>query len=248
MILVDDGIKHGRGFILAPSILSADPLSIGASIEALAGEGDWIHVDIMDGHFVPNLSYGPMLAGALRRKFAGSFIDVHVMAEPADDFVDMFTEMSPDVLTVQIEASRHIHRIVQKIRGAGIHPGVSINPGTPVSLIEPILPFVDLVLVMTVNPGFGGQAFIPETMGRVGDLVRFRAANGLGYLIEADGGINAETAPVAVSSGCDVLVAGAAVFGCGDPAEGARMIRAAARAGLNTNKTCTAESGDDAKR
>jgi ribulose-phosphate 3-epimerase len=196
----------------------------------------------MDGHFVPNLTYGPMLVKALKRSFADLFIDVHIMVEPADDFIDMFIETRPDVLTVQIEASRHIHRIAQRVRQEGIHPGISINPGTPVSLLEPMLPFVDLALIMSVNPGFGGQTFIPETLKKVKDLVRFRAANSLDYLIEADGGINSETAGRAVMSGCDVLVAGAAVFGDEEPAEGARRIKKS----VYKYKMDAAESVDDA--
>lgn len=218
-------IKGTKPFLLAPSILSADPLALRESIDSLHGEHDWIHVDIMDGHFVPNLTYGPMLVSALRKAFPQSFLDVHIMVDPVGAFIDMFTATKPDVLTVHVEATPHIHRVLQNIRDAGIHPGVSINPGTPVCMLEPILPFVDLVLVMTVNPGFGGQKFIPEVMPKVKDLVRFRAVHSLDYLIELDGGVNAENARSVVSMGCDVLVAGNAVFGNSDPAEAARAIK-----------------------
>ncbi|MDR1944401.1 MAG: ribulose-phosphate 3-epimerase, partial [Synergistaceae bacterium] len=181
----------------------------------------WIHVDIMDGRFVPNLTFGPSLVGSIRSAFPKLFLDVHIMAAPAENFVDMFVEAGTDLLTVQVEATRHIHRVIQKIRLAGARPGITLNPGTPVSMIEPVLPFVDLALVMTVNPGFGAQKLIPETLSKLKELVRFRAVHSLEYLIEVDGGVCAENASFLVLSGCDVLVAGSAVFGGKSPAAAA---------------------------
>jgi ribulose-phosphate 3-epimerase len=221
-------MKGGKNFLLAASILSADPLAIGDSVKSLKGEADWIHVDVMDGHFVPNLTYGPMMVKALRREFSGVFLDVHIMVEPADDFLEMFIETRPDVLTVHAEASRHIHRALQAIRGAGITPGIALNPGTPVSVIEPVLHMAGLVLVMTVNPGFGGQKFLPETMSKIKSLARSRAVNSFDFLTESDGGVNAETVGTLVSSGCDVLVAGSAIFDASDPAAAARAIKSGA--------------------
>lgn len=211
--------------LLAPSILSANPLSIGESIRALEGEADWIHVDIMDGHFVPNLTYGPSLVNALRREFPSSFLDVHIMAEPAEAFLDLFIAERPDTLTIHVEAASHIHGALQKIRAAGIRPGVTLNPGTPLSAVEPVLHAVDLILVMAVNPGFGGQQFIPEVLEKVKNLVRLRAVHSYGYLIEIDGGVNEKIAKDLVLNGCDVLVAGNAVFGAANPAEAARRIK-----------------------
>ena len=223
-------LKKDRPFLLAPSVLSADPLAIGDSIDRLEGEADWIHVDIMDGHFVPNLTYGPALVKALRRRYPDAFLDVHIMAERADDFLGMFAESGADLLAVHIEATRHIHRVLQTIRNNGIRPGVTLNPGTPVQAIEPILNMVDLVLVMSVNPGFAAQRFIPEVLLKVKELVRYRAARGLDFLIEIDGGVDASNAEMLVTSGCDVLVAGNAVFGSGNPAEMARRIKRAVSA------------------
>lgn len=218
-------LKGGKRFLLAPSILSANPLSIGADIRALEGQEDWVHVDIMDGHFVPNLTYGPSLVAALRKGFPQAFIDVHIMVEPAEVFLDIFTAVKPNTLTVHVEATPHIHRTLQKIRSAGVRPGVTLNPGTPLALIEPVLNMVDLVLVMAVNPGFGGQRFIPEVLEKVKSLVRLRSVHSYDYLIEIDGGVNADNAGDLVQSGCDVLVAGNAVFGAPDPAEAAREIK-----------------------
>jgi ribulose-phosphate 3-epimerase len=221
-------LKRGRKVLIAPSILSANPLAVGESVLSLKDEADWIHVDIMDGHFVPNLTYGPMMVSALRKSFGNIFLDVHLMTEPAEDFIGMFLPARPDILTIQLEAAKHVHRTLQAIREAGVRPGVSINPGTPVSVLEPVLDMADLVLVMTVNPGFGGQNFIPGTLDKIKSLVRSRAVDSLDFLIESDGGVNPETAGRLVSSGCDVLVAGSAVFGRGDPAMSVREIRNAA--------------------
>jgi ribulose-phosphate 3-epimerase len=229
--------RSGGKFLLAPSILSADPLDIGGSIDRLRGEFDWIHVDIMDGGFVPNLSFGPLTVAAIRRRYQGAFIDVHIMAAPAEDFIEMFAAEGPDLITIHAEATSHANMALGRIRSGGIRPGVSINPGTPVCLIEPLLPFADLVLVMGVNPGFGGQRFIPEVLTKVRDLVRFRAVHDLAYLIEIDGGVGPGNAADLVSSGCDVLVAGSSVFGGGDPAEAARKIRENAEAG-GPNQCC----------
>ena len=219
------GLKGGRSCILAPSILSADPLAIGDSIRSLGKEGDWIHVDVADGHFVPNLTFGPMMVSALRRGFPDAFIDVHLMVTPAEDFIGMFMKAGPDIITVQVEAARHVHRVLQAIRDAGITPGVAIDPGTSVSMLEPVLHMLGLVLVMTVNPGFGGQKFLPEVLSKVKHLVRERAVQSLDFLIECDGGVNSETAGVLVNAGCDVLVAGSAVYDSDDPARAAREIR-----------------------
>jgi ribulose-phosphate 3-epimerase len=207
----------GEDILISPSLLSADVLNMEKHIESLGGTEDWLHVDIMDGHFVPNLSYGPSLVKALRKKYPGAFLDVHIMVEPAEAFTDMFLAEGPSLLTVHAEATPHIHRVLQKIRSAGVYAGVSINPGTPAECLFPILHMADLVLVMSVNPGYGGQSFIPEVLEKVSLLSQKRRENGWNFLIEMDGGLGPDNIAEAVKHGCDVIVAGNAIFGKPDP-------------------------------
>lgn len=213
-----------RAPFLAPSILSADHLAIASSIEGI-GEVDILHVDIMDGHFVPNLSYGPAIVRALKKRFPKTVIDVHVMASPADMFVDMFISAGPDVLTFHAEATDHIYRILHQVKSAGIMAGVSIDPGTPLCMIDPILHAADLVLIMSVEPGFGGQKFITESLKKIKDLVRAREAERYHYLIEIDGGVNFDNARMIAEAGADIIVAGNAVFAAADPSLAAAELK-----------------------
>lgn len=201
---------------IAPSILSADFSRLGEEIAAVAAAGaDFIHVDVMDGHFVPNLTIGPLVVRAIRKATHLPF-DVHLMISPVDPFIDEFVKAGADILTVHPEAGPHLHRTLQAIRAAGAKPGVALNPATPVSLIEPVIGDVDLILVMSVNPGFGGQAFIASQLKKIETVRKLIDASGRSIMLEVDGGVNAETAPQVVAAGADVLVAGSAVFR-GDP-------------------------------
>jgi ribulose-phosphate 3-epimerase len=209
--------------LIAPSILSADFARLGEEIRAIDEAGaDWIHVDVMDGHFVPNITIGPGVVKALRPHSAKPF-DVHLMISPVDPFIDAFAEAGADVITVHPEAGAHLHRTIQRIRALGKKAGVSLNPATPAETVDYVLDELDLVLVMSVNPGFGGQKFITSQLRKLEAIAGQIAKRGLSVDLEVDGGIDAETARHAVDAGATVLVAGTAAFRGGKEAYSANI-------------------------
>jgi ribulose-phosphate 3-epimerase len=211
--------------LIAPSILSADFAKLGEEVRAIDEAGaDWIHIDVMDGHFVPNLTIGPGVVKALRPHSKKPF-DVHLMISPVDNFLDAFAEAGADIITVHPEAGPHLHRTVQRVKGLGKKAGVSLNPATPAKALDYVIEEIDLVLVMSVNPGFGGQKFISSQLKKIEAIANRIAKEGLSAQIEVDGGIDAKTAPQAVSAGASVLVAGTAAFR-GGPANYAANIQA----------------------
>ncbi|CDN44681.1 MULTISPECIES: ribulose-phosphate 3-epimerase [Paenibacillus] len=212
--------------IIAPSILSADFAKLGEEIAAVEKAGaDWIHVDIMDGHFVPNLTFGPPIMGAVRHVTKLPF-DVHLMIEQPQQYIEDYAGAGADRITVHLEACTHLHRVIHQIKDLGLPAGVAINPGTPVQLLEPVLDDVDLVLIMTVNPGFGGQSFIPYSLDKLRKLRGMLHDRGRsGVHVQVDGGINAATAPLVREAGADVFVAGSYVYGAEDLAAAIASLR-----------------------
>jgi ribulose-phosphate 3-epimerase len=210
---------------IAPSILSADFSKLGEEILAVEkGGADYIHIDVMDGHFVPNITIGPLIVDAIR-PITKLPLDVHLMIENPDQYIEAFAKAGADYITVHVEASRHLHRTIQNIKSYGIKAGVVLNPATPVESIQHVIADIDMVLLMSVNPGFGGQKFIPEVLPKIRKVKEMADQKGLEIEIEIDGGVNSETAKLCMEAGATVLVAGSAIYNEEDYAKAISLIR-----------------------
>ncbi|HEY9178041.1 MAG TPA: ribulose-phosphate 3-epimerase [Flavipsychrobacter sp.] len=215
--------------LIAPSILSADFLNLGRDIEMVNNsEADWFHLDVMDGRFVPNISYGMSIIKTMK-KVATKTFDVHLMIVEPEKYFSDFKDAGADILTVHYEASTHLHRNIQAIKALGMKAGVSLNPHTPVQVLEDIIADIDLVLIMSVNPGFGGQKFIPQALEKVKKVKKMITDSGSSALIEVDGGVTLDNAPTLVAAGADVLVAGNTVFSSPDPAATIQQLKQAGK-------------------
>lgn len=218
--------------VLAPSILAADFSRLGEELKTCSESGiEWFHCDIMDGHFVPNISYGPSIVQTVRDELPEAFVDVHLMIEHPDRYIEDFADAGADLISVHYETCPHLHRTIQNIRQHGCMTGVVVNPATSVELLRPILPDVDLVLIMSVNPGFGGQAFIDSSLEKVEQLVQIRKEMGQAFLIEIDGGVGLKNIEKLVRKGVDILVAGSSVFKADDIPERISALKKLARKG-----------------
>jgi len=211
--------------LIAPSILGANPVSIAKDIDSLNSEYDWLHLDVMDGRFVPNISYGASMLKALRATYREAFLDVHLMIERPEGLLEDFIASGANLISFHAESTPHLHRVVQLLHDSGVKAGISITPSTPAEVLRPMLPFLDLVLVMSVNPGFGGQEFLEFTVDKLCKLACWRESLELDFLIEVDGGVSIHNARKLAESGCDVLVMGSAVFKQDTPAQYIRDVK-----------------------